>query len=190
MMARKKSMRLKKIPRKAKGEAFKALLVGQRVTSSEKPAKDLYEKASFGELTEDKIIYSFVEAMYLLEQGRIKLYSAGKSVSFDTLLKKASKSEPNFYTKFIVFRDMRNKGYIVKTALKFGADFRVYSKGKKPGQEHAKWILYPVAEGSAHTWQEFSAKNRVAHSTRKRLLIGIVDDEADVTYYEIAWERP
>ena len=85
---------------------------------------------------------------------------------------------------------MRNRGYIVKTALKFGADFRVYDRGVKPGDDHAKWIMYPVSESSMLTWYEFSAKNRVAHSTRKKLLIAIVDEEGDCTYYSISWTRP
>ena len=85
---------------------------------------------------------------------------------------------------------MRNRGYIIKTALKFGADFRVYDRGVKPGEDHAKWIVYPVHESSTLTWYEFSAKNRVAHSTRKKLLVGCVDEESDVTYWEIAWKRP
>ncbi len=105
-------------------------------------------------------------------------------------VKKAKKLEPNFWIRYCVFREMRGRGYIVKTALKFGADFRVYDRGVKPGEDHAKWILYPVHESSVMTWYDFSAKNRVAHSTRKNLLIAIVDDENSCTFYEIAWKRP
>ncbi len=39
---------------------------------------------------------------------------------------------------------MRNRGYIIKTALKFGADFRVYDRGVKPGEDHARWIIHRV----------------------------------------------
>lgn len=106
------------------------------------------------------------------------------------MTKEAQKIESTFYTRYRVYKDLRNRGYIVKTALKFGADFRVYEKGKSPGQEHAKWIVYPVYETGSMTWHEFAAKNRVAHSTKKNLLIGVVDDEGDVTYYEIKWLRP
>jgi len=74
--------------------------------------------------------------------------------------------------------------------LKFGADFRVYDRGVKPGEDHAKWIIYPVYESSTLTWHEFSAKNRVAHSTKKRLLIAVLDAENDITYWEIRWTRP
>jgi tRNA-intron endonuclease len=60
----------------------------------------------------------------------------------------------------------------------------------KPGGGHAKWLVFPVSEDKVLSWYEFAAKNRVATSTKKRLLIGIVDRENDVTYYEIRWMRP
>ena len=102
----------------------------------------------------------------------------------------ASNYDKNFLIKYAVFKDIRDRGYIIKTALKFGADFRVYERGIKPGKGHAKWVLYPVSESDDFTWHDFSAKNRVAHSTKKKLLVGVVDNEMDVTYYEIGWVRP
>jgi tRNA-intron endonuclease len=138
-----------------------------------------------------RVQLSLNEAFYLMEKERLYLQdSRGKAISPDAFLKKAQKSDPNFWTKQCVFKDLRNRGYIVKTALKFGAEFRVYDRGVKPGEDHAKWIVYPVHEASVLTWHDFSAKNRVAHSTKKRLMMGIVDEEGDVTYYEIRWLRP
>ena len=75
----------------------------------------------------------------------------------------------------------------MKTALKFGADFRVYDKGEKISEKHSKWIVFVNYESDKITWHEFSAKNRVAHSTKKNLLLAIVDDESDVIYYEVRW---
>ena len=85
--------------------------------------------------------------------------------------------DKKMYTKFIAYKDLRKKGYILKTALKYGADFRVYERGIRPGEEHARWIL-------------FAAKNRIAHSTKKNLLIAIIDEEDDVSYYEVSWRKP
>ena len=85
---------------------------------------------------------------------------------------------------------MRKKSYIVKTALKFGAEFRVYNKGIHPGQDHAPWLLQTFSDSEKINWQDFSAKNRVAHSTKKKLLIAIVDEEFSITYYEISWVKP
>jgi tRNA-intron endonuclease len=189
-MGEAKKKKTKIVEKKEKLKLFKAVLAGERIFSNAKEAFTIYDTSRFGEPKEGKIYYSLVEALYLLEKGKLRVYAGKKKLSFDAFMEKAQELEKNFHTRFIVFRDMRNRGYIVKTALKFGADFRVYERGVKPGEEHAKWILYPVFESAGLTWHEFAAKNRVAHSTRKRLLIAIVDEENDVTYYEVAWRRP
>ncbi len=176
--------------KKEKIPAFKAVLSGEHVVSKDKKAIDLYGASHFGEIKDKKVYYSLIEALYLVERKKLNLYFKGKKLTFEKFFDMASHMEPNFFTRFSVFKDIRNRGYIIKTALKFGADFRVYDRGIRPGQDHAKWVLFPVYETSSLTWHEFAAKNRVAHSTRKNLLIAIVDEEGDVTYYEIKWTRP
>ena len=175
-----------------KKDVVNATLMAERVvTEATDPARELYNQSRFGEMLEGRVQISLIEAFYLIEKERLLLQDGrGKAISTGTFLKKAQKLDPNFWVKYRVFRDIRNRGYIIKTALKFGAEFRVYERGVKPGEDHAKWIIYPVHEASTLTWHDFSAKNRVAHSTKKRLLIGIVDEEGDVTYYEIRWMRP
>ncbi len=177
----------------SKKKVVDALLTGERViTESSDEAREFYNQSRFGSLAEGgKVELSLLEALYLMERGRLVIKSQyGRKIPFESYVKKARKVEPNFWIRYVVFKDMRNRGYIIKTALKFGADFRVYDRGIKPGEDHAKWIVFPVHEGSTLTWYEFSAKNRVAHSTKKRLLMAIVDDENDVTYYTVAWTRP
>jgi len=171
----------------------KAILVREKViTEASDDARELYNQSRFGSITDNgKVALSLLEALFLFEKKRLDLKSeVGRKIKFEAFVKKARKVEPNFWNRYCVFKDIRNRGYIIKTALKFGADFRVYDRGIKPGEDHARWIVYPVHEGENLTWYEFAAKNRVAHSTKKRLLIGIVDDEGDVTYYEIRWLRP
>ena len=155
-----------------------------------KEAKILYDQSRFGEPVEGKFQYSLVEALLLLEKARVNILDKKKKLKFDDFVSRAEKVEKNFWIKYCVFRDLRNRGYIVKTALKFGADFRVYDRGIKPGEDHAKWIVYPVKESTSFTWYDFAAKNRVAHSTRKKLLLAVVDDEGDVSYWESSWVKP
>ncbi len=187
---KKKIKKITKIKRTKITKVFKAALAGERAISKDKKAFDLYGKGRFGQIVGGKVYYSLVEAAYLLEKKKINIYDGKKKIDFDTFISKARKLESNFWVRFCVFRDIRDRGYIVKTALKFGADFRIYDRGIKPGEAHARWILFPVYESSTMTWHEFAAKNRVAHSTKKKLLIGIVDDEGSVTYYEVNWIRP
>lgn len=172
-------------------QKIEAELVGERVIAEPSDAvREYYDKSRYGEPAQKKFQYSLVEALYLVEREKMAITKGKKILDHDTLFKFAEKQERNFSIRYAAFKDMRNRGYIVKTALKFGADFRVYDRGVKPGDDHAKWIMYPIAETDSCSWYEFSAKNRVAHSTRKKLLIAIVDDEGDVTYYSISWTRP
>ncbi len=167
-------------------------VVDKVLTEVSDASRQLYDQSRYGTMLENgRLQLSLIEALYLMEKGTIGICKKnGKEISFDDFSRKAKKLEPNFWVRFCVYKDIRNRGYIIKTALKFGADFRVYDRGVKPGEDHAKWIVYPVYEGSAMTWYEFAAKNRVAHSTRKRLLIGVVDDENCVSYWEVRWMRP
>lgn len=161
------------------------------IAESNDITRDLYDKTRYGEpIDGKKFQYSLIEGLYLMERGKFVIKDKKKKLDFDDFVKKARKVEPNFWVRYVVFKDLRKRGYIVKTALKFGADFRVYDRGVKPGEDHARWVVYPVNEGEALTWYEFSAKNRVAHSTRKRLLVACVDSEGDSTYWEIKWLRP
>jgi tRNA-intron endonuclease len=178
---------------KPRKEKIKAVFANERVLAdASDESRELYNQSRYGTILESaKLQLSLLEALYLLEKNKLDVKdSKNKSMDFEQFLKKATKLEPNFWIRYCVFKDMRNRGYIIKTALKFGADFRVYDRGVKPGEDHARWIIYPVHEGSVLTWYEFAAKNRVAHSTKKRLMMGIVDDEGDVTYYEIKWLKP
>jgi len=192
MIKKKKTTEKETLERKEeiKIAKFTINFIGGSASSEDKEAKELYEQSRFGESKDGKILYSLVEVLYLLEKDKIEVMGDNKKLNIKEFTKKAVKYEPNFLVRYVVFKDMRSRGYIVKTALKFGADFRVYDRGIKPGEDHAKWILYPVREGETMTWYEFSAKNRVAHSTRKRLLVAVADEENEVTYYEIAWTRP
>jgi tRNA-intron endonuclease, archaea type len=171
----------------------KALYANERVlTENSNEARELYLQSRYGVVLEEgQVQLSLHEALYLFEKGRIELFDQKKKkLEFSDYLRKAKKVEPNFWVRYAVFKDMRTRGYIIKTALKFGADFRVYDRGVKPGEDHARWVVYPVHEGSTLTWYEFAAKNRVAHSTKKRLMLAVVDDESDVTYWEVKWVRP
>ena len=168
------------------------VLIGEVLTENSDTARGLFVQSTFGKLKKDgKVKLSLIEGFFLLENEKIEVYDGRNHLlTAEEYIRKAEKQEPNFLVRYEVFKDLRERGYIVKTALKFGADFRVYDRGIKPGEDHAKWVVYPVSEGTTLTWYEFAAKNRVAHSTKKKLLLAVVDNEGDVSYWECGWLRP
>lgn len=169
---------------------IQAKITGEKVISTSQDAFSLFEKSSLGEKKAGKIEYSLIEALYLLTEDKMQIFSGSKTMNEESLTKKIKKYDKKIETKLTVFRDLRKKGYVLKTALKFGADFRVYNKGSKPGTSHAPWLVYISQQNSPFNWQEFAAKNRIAHSTNKKLMIALVDEESDVSYYQVEWMRP
>jgi tRNA-intron endonuclease, archaea type len=168
---------------------IKLYVAGDFLYSNTQEAISLAKERAMGEYKEGRVFYNPIEALYLVEIMGAEVYKEEKKMTYDKLLTAISKKDKEAYTKYAVFKDLRKKGYVVKTALKFGAEFRVYNKGSGPGKEHAIWVVYPVRENDRYKWQEFSSRGRIAHSTNKKVLVGIVDGEGEVTYYEVAWKK-
>ena len=185
-----KKKQLKKNPNEKKERDIQANLIGNILTSNSKKAYTYAKTNQFGEHIEDKIKYTLSEGLFLVQNEKMDIYQGKKILTSEEIIQKFARIDKKFQVKYAVFKDLRIKGYVVKTALKFGAEFRVYEKGKSPGKDHSKWVVFTDHENNKTTWHDFAAKNRVAHSTNKNVLLAIVDEEERITYYEIKWTKP
>src|SRR3989344_3776016 len=101
---------------------IKAQFGGEGIFSNSSEAFSLYEKSRFGEKIGGRIEYLMVEALFLIEEKKMEACLGDKELGFDELLSKVKKKDKRIESKLAVFRDLRKKGYILKTALKFGAE--------------------------------------------------------------------
>ena len=81
---------------------------------------------NFGTVNAGKLVLSSEETLFLIEKNKIDI-----GLSFTNALKNLSRKQRNLPERFSVYRDMRSKGYVLKSGLKFGCDFRVYEKKKE-----------------------------------------------------------
>lgn len=125
------------------------------------------------------------EAAFLLEKGKIEIKLKNRDISFEDI-----KRNKNFDMKeYITYKDLKSKGYQVKSGIKYGFSFRVYDKGIKEGEDHSLWLVKVVGENEKEKIRDLAGNNRVANSTRKKMILSIVDNEYDVTYIEMNWKR-
>lgn len=169
-----------------KSTKFPMYITENRIFSNSQKAISLTNK-NIGELISGKVIYSIFEALYLVETNNAELIhiKTNKILKEQEIIKIFSKSK-DFLINYIVFKKLKQKGYIVKTGSKFGAEFRVYDNTLN---KHAKWLVYPIKQSEKSNWNEFISKNRISHSTGKKLLMAIVDSEDNVLFYEIDWKK-
>lgn len=175
---------------------FPIYIAGDRIFSNSQKALELQNTKNLGEKALGKVIYSPFEAFFLVETQKANIINlkTNKSMKEHELITVLSKKHRDFLTKYLVFKALKNKGYSVKTGSKFGAEFRVYCNSKKSRDfsacpQHAKWLVYPIKQSEKSNWNEFISKNRISHSTGKKLLLAIVDNEDNVLFYEIDWMK-
>ena len=91
-MAKKKSREVKEVKEEKEIKKFQINLVGDRLIAEDKhEAHNLYDQSRYGEIVDNKIQYSVVEGLYLLEKGRVDILNEKKKLKFDDFLKEAVK---------------------------------------------------------------------------------------------------
>ncbi|MFX1388855.1 MAG: tRNA-intron lyase [Promethearchaeota archaeon] len=130
---------------------------------------------------------SLIEAYYLLELNQITIFDV-KSNEFltpDTFHGIAMEKHHKFNEKYVIYKDLREKGYIPRPGLKFGADFVVYRLG--PGLEHSLFMVHVLPHDSEITAIDMVRAGRLATSVRKKFVIA---NPLTCSYYFFEWFKP
>ncbi|MBI4209909.1 MAG: tRNA-intron lyase [Candidatus Diapherotrites archaeon] len=169
-----------------------AILIDDKVFLRDKRLGDTLRQKGFGEQKQHELVLDLFEALYLLEKEKFGMESSkdGAKLTEEALTRHADKKIKNFYLKYQVFRDMRERGFVVKTGFKFGFDFRVYPRGKKPGEAHSQWCINVTAQDDKYNFIELSRMVRLASNLKTKLLNAVVDSENEINYYEVERVTP
>jgi tRNA-intron endonuclease len=165
-----------------------AILNRDLVTLKNQKAFKLNEKSHYGNLNNDELHLSLIEALYLVEKEKINVLDGNKVLSlkdFQEII-----IEQGLFLKYLVFKDLRNRGYVIKTGFKYGSEFRLYERGRSPGDGHSDYLVRVYNEDQEISVNNFSSYVRVAHGVNKKMFIAVVDSEYDITYYNVEWTRP
>jgi len=183
-----------------KQKVWEGELVENRVIIWGSKAVELYDESGYGkplpEENPNRVELELVEALFLVEKERLKVFEKDKgkrkkTLKFNDLMEIGTKNVNEFHSQFMVFRDLRERGYLVKTGFKFGAHFRVYERGvklkrgPKAAHEHTKFVVHCVPEESAFSLPEMSRAVRLAHNIRATFVWAVLDKEGSPTYYLI-----
>ncbi len=179
-----------------KAEPLKGEVIENRVVVFSHPLNGEFFEHGYGKLVENRLELSFVEALYLVDKGKLVVSGKGEKMIFEDLIKAGAEIDRELHTTYTVYKDLRERGLTIKTGYKFGCHFRVYERGvrikrgPKEAHEHTKWIVHAVAEDYTCSFPELSRAVRLAHNIRAKMLWAIVDQENDVTYYQILRIKP
>lgn len=138
---------------------------------------------------EARLILNPIEVLLLFERNRILVYHnndiAKEQYSFEEILTHFSQYDDNLWQKYIIYMDLRKRGYIVRAGYGEGIEFRVYKRGADIEKDSAKYLIYPVFEGSPIELRDLDKISRVALGSRKDLIVATVDRQSKPIYYSV-----
>ena len=131
------------------------------------------------------LILDLMEGCYLLEISKIKIYRDKKKVSLDELIKICREEYHNFDKKYLVYKDFREKEYVVNPGIKFGCDFAVYNRG--PGIDHAPYLVQVYNKNDSISSTGIVLAGRLASSVKKQFILAIPSGKRSVDYLALDW---
>ena len=160
-------------------------LIENKVLVSDSTLKGMLVEKGFGENKGRELILDLYEALFLVTNKKIIVKQGKKKISGKELLLLGLDNDKKFYSKSLVFSDIKEKGYTIKTGLKFGFDFRIYPKGKKMGETHSQYGLIVASENEKLSMTQISRITRLAGNIHIKAIVAVVDQENNINYYLI-----
>jgi len=163
------------------------IAAGGKIVVDETRVKDELRTKGFGEKEDAEYVLKPYEGLYLMHTKRLRLKNKPDMI-FDRLFELLLKYDKNIMTKFLVYRDLRSRGYVAKEGFGFGNDFRVYARGeyeKKP----AKYVVFGLNEGTNVTANHFARAVDQIEKMGKEAIVAVIERRGEVIYYKASKMR-
>jgi len=115
------------------------------------------EQKGYGEMEKDKLFLKPFESLYLLYTGKLALFKGKKNIDFDSFLQICKKQHGDILTKFLVYRDLRNKGYTVKDGFGLVQTLEFMPKEILEKREPSFWSLVSMRVNRKR-WENYKKK--------------------------------
>ncbi len=168
---------------------FDAVLEKDAVLVREKDRFGELEESGYGSRERDALALRDYEALYLLYAGKLSLVDEeGKKVEFERLAELAQRKARDSWTKFVIYRDLRSRGYVVKEGFGFETDLRVYERGDFP-KKPAKYVVFALDEGIEKGMSDLQKSVREMAKMGKEAIIAVIERRGEVIYYKVSKAR-
>jgi tRNA-intron endonuclease len=159
-------------------------LIFDQTCISDKSMVHELDLKGFGEIEKEKLFLKSFETLYLLYTKKLILKKNNKQIDFDIFMSICQKTDFEILTKFLIYRDLRNRGYVVKDGFGFGSDFRVYERGHY-GEKGAKFLIFGLNEGQQEKMGNLQKKVEEITEMGKEPIIAVIERRGEVIYYKI-----
>jgi tRNA-intron endonuclease len=161
-------------------------LAEKGVSISEKKSVDELSSRGYGVPKGKELQLTFFEALYLLDKHLLEVKTKrGAKVEFQTLVQLYGRINENAWAGYLVYRDLRSRGYVVREGFGTKIDFRVYERGDY-SKDAAKYLILSVQEGKPISIQDLTNSLTESLSLKKELILAVVNRRGEIVYYSVS----
>jgi len=164
----------------------KGLLVENGVRIAEKSSVDALSSRGYGTAENDVFTLAFYEALYLLGKEMLEVKDEnGEEMVFQSLLRCYESVSENAWVNYLVYRDLRSRGYVVREGFGTGIDFRIYDRGAY-GKDTASYLILGTQEGKPLAVNYLANALRHCQSQKKELILAVMNRRGEIVYYSVS----
>jgi len=164
----------------------KGLLVEKGVRITEKSSVDALSSRGYGTAENEVFTLAFYEALYLLDKEMLEVKDEkGEKVDFQSLLGCYEGVDDNAWVNYLVYRDLRSRGYVVREGFGAGIDFRIYERGAY-GKDTASYLIMSAQEGKPVPIEDLTNALLQCQSLKKELILVVMNRRGEIVYYSVS----
>ena len=165
----------------------KASIKDTAVTVSSKDGVEEFASKGYGVEEKGKLQLTFSETLFLIGKGAITVTDkkTKQKMDFQGLLKRFQQVDKDAWVRYLIYRDLRGRGYVAREGFGLGIDFRLYERGDY-GRETAKHLIFGIQEGQPVTVEKLARTQRYVQNLKKNLVLAVINRRGEIVYYTLS----
>ena len=167
--------------------AAEASLKETIITISSPERIEEFSSKGYGVAENNELHLTFYEALFLLNKGAIEVKNeeTEKQMTFRDLLKCFQSIDKDAWVRYLIYRDLRSRGYVAREGFEMGIDFRVYERGDY-GKGTAKNLIFGIQEGKPVSMIKLARTQRYVQNLKKNLILAVINRRGEIVYYSLS----
>jgi tRNA-intron endonuclease len=164
----------------------KGMLAEKGVAIEDQSSVDALSNRGYGTKENGDFMLTFYEALYLADKGMLEVKDdEGKAVDFQRLLHCYEAQDENAWVSYMVYRDLRSRGYVAREGFGSQISFRVYERGGY-GKDTAPYLVLSTQEGKPLGINELADAMQQCQSQKKELVLAVMNRRGEIVYYSVS----
>ena len=161
------------------------VLTEKGVVVTEQSSIDALSSRGYGTMENKVFTLTFYESLYLLDKGMLEIKAEkSKATDFQGLLHCYEAQNENAWVNYLVYRDLRSRGYVVREGFGGGIDFRIYERGTF-GKDTAPYLVLSTQEGKPLLVNDLAGALQQCQSQKKELTLAVMNRRGEIVYYSV-----